>query len=148
MNPSIILADRTSDLGRRVGLDIIDLTLKSWECGTGFDGYLSESVALQTAWHAFRQSVPVSTKDIGYLLNIGENYYFSDEQVFFVIYCLSLCDKEVTDPCNAVLKSFAPFSEAFSCRTGSPMRVPDRCGIVSGLRDKLKNISLEKRAPL
>ncbi|KAH8023916.1 hypothetical protein HPB51_019153 [Rhipicephalus microplus] len=136
-------ANRTNDHGRRVGLDIIDLTLKSWECATSFDGYLSDSVALQTAWNAFRQSVPVSAKDTGYLLNVGE-HYFSDEQVFFVIYCLTICDKKTTYPCNALLKSFAPFGDAFRCRMGTPMHEHDRCGIISGMRDKLKNKSLKE----
>ncbi|KAL3249111.1 hypothetical protein MRX96_056171 [Rhipicephalus microplus] len=81
---------------------------------------------------------PCPPTDTGYLLNVGE-HYFSDEQVFFVIYCLTICDKKMTYPCNALLKSFAPFGDAFRCRMGTPMHDHDRCGIISGMRDKLKN---------
>ncbi|KAH6930851.1 hypothetical protein HPB50_020055 [Hyalomma asiaticum] len=141
MNPSIIKADKKNAMSQRVGLDIIDMTLKSWECGSAFDGFLSESVALEAAWHAFKHFAPSNAKGTDYLLGIQE-HFFTEEQVFFIVYCLSLCDKEVTDPCNAILKSFAPFSKAFRCGVGTPMHVPDRCGIVSELRDKMKNVSL------
>ncbi|XP_075550134.1 endothelin-converting enzyme 1-like [Dermacentor variabilis] len=141
MNPSMIKADQRADMARRVGLDIIELTLRSLQCSSGFDGVLSDSVALVAAWHAFKHFAPLAAKGINRLLSIG-NSSFTDEQVFFIVFCLSLCDVDSPHPCNVRLNNFAPFSEAFSCPLGAPMNVPDRCGIITGLHDNLKNRSL------
>ncbi|XP_065283298.1 neprilysin-1-like [Dermacentor albipictus] len=141
MNPSMIKADQRADMARQVGLDIMEMTLGSLECSSDFDGVLSDSVALVTAWHALKHSAPPAAKDINRLLSIG-NSSFTGEQVFFLAFCLSLCDVDIPHRCNVRLNNFAPFSEAFSCPLGAPMHVPDRCGLITGLHDNLKNRSL------
>ncbi|KAH7945126.1 hypothetical protein HPB49_007133 [Dermacentor silvarum] len=137
----LIKADQRGDVARRVGLDIIRLTLQSSECGFGFDGFLSDSVALVAAWYAFKHSAPPVAKGVDHLLSIGNSSY-TDEQVFFIVYCLSLCDVDIPHPCNGMLNNFTPFSEAFACPLGAPMHVPDRCGIVTGLQGNLTNTNL------
>ncbi|KAH9383920.1 hypothetical protein HPB48_025822 [Haemaphysalis longicornis] len=57
---------------------------------------------------------------------------FSDEQVFFITVCLSLCDLPRTintslGDCNKAVANFRKFAEAFKCGEHTPMNNAGRC---------------------
>ncbi|KAL3194513.1 hypothetical protein MRX96_016147 [Rhipicephalus microplus] len=61
---------------------------------------------------------------------------YSAEQVFFMTACLTMCEQDAagrshSPNCNAAVRNFAPFAEAFNCPLGSPMNLRDKCTLLT-----------------
>ncbi|KAK8768160.1 hypothetical protein V5799_015374 [Amblyomma americanum] len=59
---------------------------------------------------------------------------FTDEQIFFLTYCYTMCAKRRQtggDECNVPLKNFPPFAAAFKCAVNSPMNLAKKCTFLS-----------------
>ncbi|KAH6945924.1 hypothetical protein HPB50_010726 [Hyalomma asiaticum] len=100
--------------------------LNSSDCTIQEDDYgIQELPALEVAYAAFEQRARNSS------LHTME--MFTEEQVFFITACLSLCRQPktlrgvFTGGCNEAAANFEPFSVAFNCSSGARMNPARKC---------------------
>ncbi|KAH7982444.1 hypothetical protein HPB52_005060 [Rhipicephalus sanguineus] len=94
-----------------------------------FSSPFPEIPALEVAYTAFERA-------LGSAVNGGNPWRttdaFSEERVFFVTACFTLCSQNHTaaflrGDCNKAFAHFPKFAEAFACRSGSAMNPPTKC---------------------
>ncbi|KAL1422875.1 hypothetical protein MTO96_021606 [Rhipicephalus appendiculatus] len=84
------------------------------------------ALGLRTSYDAYRSAIKVrKTVDI-YRLKGLEAY--SDDQVFFMSYCLITCAVDSNgDSCNVPVRQMKGFATAFQCSEGTPMNPSTKC---------------------
>ncbi|XP_075750459.1 neprilysin-1-like [Rhipicephalus microplus] len=84
------------------------------------------ALGLRTSYEAYRLAIKArKTVDI-YQLKGLEAY--SDDQVFFMSYCLITCAVDGNgDACNVPIRQIRSFATAFKCSEGTPMNPATRC---------------------
>ncbi|KAH7952087.1 hypothetical protein HPB52_018252 [Rhipicephalus sanguineus] len=89
--------------------------------------------ALEASYSAYKTAVYHAAALIGAVKDIRirglESY--REEQIFFMTYCYSLCDRKLAtrrrEECNVPLSHFSKFAKAFRCSRGSPMNALKKC---------------------
>ncbi|XP_050025467.1 neprilysin-1-like [Dermacentor andersoni] len=87
--------------------------------------------ALTTSFIAHRRASIKDGRHVQHCLHGLDDY--TDDQVFFLTYCLMTCATNSTgETCNVPLRQMQRFASAFRCRHGSPMN-PVKCTFFSYL---------------
>ncbi|KAH9370777.1 hypothetical protein HPB48_014727 [Haemaphysalis longicornis] len=83
--------------------------------------------ALEISYAAFKGAVANDTRHLSdFKLPYLETY--KDDEIFFITYCHALCDASSgKERCNAPLRQFRPFVEAFDCPPNSAMNSVPGC---------------------
>ncbi|KAH6928667.1 hypothetical protein HPB50_018188 [Hyalomma asiaticum] len=83
-------------------------------------------LGLRTSYNAFRSAVRSENLVDVYRLEGLEAY--SDDQVFFMSYCLMTCAVNGSgDACNVPVRQSSKFASAFECNEGTPMNPAQKC---------------------
>ncbi|XP_065286531.1 endothelin-converting enzyme-like 1 isoform X2 [Dermacentor albipictus] len=81
--------------------------------------------ALTTSFIAHRRA---SIKHGRYVQHRLHGLDYTDDQVFFLTYCLMTCARNITgETCNVPLRQMQKFASAFRCSPGSPMNPEKKC---------------------
>ncbi|XP_065286534.1 neprilysin-1-like isoform X2 [Dermacentor albipictus] len=86
--------------------------------------------ALTTSFIAHRRARIKDGRHVQHRLQGLDDY--TDDQVFFLTYCLMTCATNSTgETCNVPLRQMQRFASAFRCRRGSPMNPKKKCTFFS-----------------
>ncbi|KAL1423946.1 hypothetical protein MTO96_020739 [Rhipicephalus appendiculatus] len=89
--------------------------------------------ALEVSFSAYKEAVEQlrATGPFVQDLRVRGLEEYSDDQLFFMTYCYSLCSREgdtnSQQECNVPLRHISHFGDAFSCPLGSPMSAYSKC---------------------
>ncbi|XP_037574749.1 neprilysin-11 [Dermacentor silvarum] len=132
--PSVVYLETKRQIEHILSRHDMERFLEESACGLADGSQVQQFLALSTAWHAFK--LTSLTADQAFDRNkleiesFRQTRSFSDEQVFFLTYCRSLCKIYSNHTCNDVLRHFGGFAEAFHCKSGASMRARDTCGLL------------------
>ncbi|KAH7947748.1 hypothetical protein HPB52_015603 [Rhipicephalus sanguineus] len=84
------------------------------------------ALGLRTSYDAYRSAIKVDkTVDILRMKGLEE---YTDDQVFFMSYCLMTCAVDSNgDACNVPVRQSSKFAVAFKCSDKAPMNPKERC---------------------
>ncbi|XP_037279698.2 neprilysin-1-like [Rhipicephalus microplus] len=89
--------------------------------------------ALEASYSAYQTAVYHAAARIGARkdIKIRRLESYSEDQIFFMTYCYSLCDRKRAatrrEECNVPLSHFSEFAKAFRCIRGAPMNALKKC---------------------
>uniref|UniRef100_A0A147BP46 Putative m13 family peptidase n=3 Tax=Ixodes ricinus TaxID=34613 RepID=A0A147BP46_IXORI len=128
-DPLGITIDDRSNAVKWVDSAILSTYAARANCNMTGESVFPSVVALEVSYSALKQAVEdqhVPFADFR-LRGLKE---FTENQIFFITHCNGLCSlsrEDSENECNAPLKQFPPFTEAFKCAVGTPMNPLSKC---------------------